>query len=104
VQHKTLASLTVTSLADPSANIIFGAVVDDRYIGEIHVTIIATGFSQSFQKKLLTDPRAAKLLDKVAEGKQSKTEPSPLKSSNLSSKVESRATTYLPYFDYFSLL
>ena len=46
----------VTSLADPSANIIFGAVVDDRYTGEIHVTIIATGFSQSFQKKLLTDP------------------------------------------------
>jgi cell division protein FtsZ len=44
----------VTSLADPSANIIFGglgfrvsqisAVVDDRYTGEIHVTIIATGF------------------------------------------------------------
>jgi cell division protein FtsZ len=74
----------VTSLADPSANIIFGAVVDDRYTGEIHVTIIATGFSQSFQKKLLTDPRAAKLLDKVAEGKESKTVPSPLKSSNLS--------------------
>jgi cell division protein FtsZ len=85
VQHKTLASLTVTSLADPSANIIFGAVVDDRYTGEIHVTIIATGFLQSFQKKLLTDPRAAKvLLDKVAEGKESKTVPSPLKSSNLS--------------------
>ncbi|GAU25079.1 hypothetical protein TSUD_257730 [Trifolium subterraneum] len=55
-------------LADPSANIIFEAVVDDRYTREIHVTIIATGFSQSFQKKLLTDPRAAKLLDKVAEG------------------------------------
>lgn len=52
----------VTSLADPSANIIFGAVVDDRYTGEIHVTIIATGFSQSFQKTLLTDPKAAKML------------------------------------------
>lgn len=51
----------VTSLADPSANIIFGAVVDERYNGEIHVTIIATGFTQSFQKILLTDPRGAKL-------------------------------------------
>lgn len=51
----------VTSLADPSANIIFGAVVDERYNGEIHVTIIATGFTQSFQKTLLTDPRGAKL-------------------------------------------
>lgn len=36
----------VTSMADPNANIIFGAVVDDAYEGEIHVTIIATGFSQ----------------------------------------------------------
>ncbi|PNY14421.1 cell division protein ftsz chloroplastic-like [Trifolium pratense] len=91
LQEVNRVSQVVTSLADPSANIIFGAVVDDRYTGEIHVTIIATGFSQSFQKKLLTDPRAAKLLDKVAEGKESKTVPSPLKSSNLSSKVESRA-------------
>lgn len=56
----------VTSLADPSANIIFGAVVDERYNGEIHVTIIATGFTQSFQKTLLTDPRAAKLSDKAS--------------------------------------
>ena len=62
----------VTSLADPSANIIFGAVVDDRYSGEIHVTIIATGFSQSFQKILLADPRASKLIDKVTGGDQEK--------------------------------
>lgn len=53
----------VTSLADPSANIIFGAVVDDRYSGEIHVTIIATGFSQSFQRTLFADPKAAKVVD-----------------------------------------
>ncbi|XP_010449352.1 PREDICTED: cell division protein FtsZ homolog 1, chloroplastic-like [Camelina sativa] len=63
-------SEVVTSLADPSANIIFGAVVDDRYTGEIHVTIIATGFSQSFQKTLLADPRAAKLLDKMGSSGQ----------------------------------
>ncbi|KAF8095258.1 hypothetical protein N665_0338s0013 [Sinapis alba] len=65
LQEVNRVSQVVTSLADPSANIIFGAVVDDRYTGEIHVTIIATGFSQSFQKTLLTDPRAAKLLDKT---------------------------------------
>ncbi|XP_020223886.1 cell division protein FtsZ homolog 1, chloroplastic [Cajanus cajan] len=87
LQEVNRVSQVVTSLADPSANIIFGAVVDDRYTGEIHVTIIATGFSQSFQKKLLMDPRAAKLLDKAAEGQQSKSAPS-IKSSN---KVESRA-------------
>lgn len=37
----------VTELADPSCNIIFGAVINDEACGdEVHVTIIATGFSQ----------------------------------------------------------
>ncbi|KAK8651764.1 hypothetical protein V6N13_141348 [Hibiscus sabdariffa] len=70
LQEVNRVSQVVTSLADPSANIIFGAVVDDRYNGEIHVTIIATGFSQSFQKTLLTDPKAAKQIDKVAGGQE----------------------------------
>ncbi|CAI0379298.1 unnamed protein product, partial [Linum tenue] len=70
LQEVNRVSQVVTSLADPSANIIFGAVVDERFNGEIHVTIIATGFSQSFQKTLLTDPKAAKLLDKMAAGNQ----------------------------------
>eukprot|EP00793_Prasinoderma_coloniale_P005168 PRCOL_00000929-RA len=37
-------SEVVTSLADPSANIIFGAVVDPAMRGTLKVTIIATGF------------------------------------------------------------
>ncbi|KAL3508431.1 hypothetical protein ACH5RR_027832 [Cinchona calisaya] len=64
LQEVNRVSQVVTSLADPSANIIFGAVVDDRYNGEIHVTIIATGFTQSFRKTLLTDPRGTKLREK----------------------------------------
>eukprot|EP00238_Polyblepharides_amylifera_P002018 CAMPEP_0196585528 /NCGR_PEP_ID=MMETSP1081-20130531/51004_1 /TAXON_ID=36882 /ORGANISM="Pyramimonas amylifera, Strain CCMP720" /LENGTH=326 /DNA_ID=CAMNT_0041907105 /DNA_START=462 /DNA_END=1442 /DNA_ORIENTATION=- len=40
-----IVSQVVTELADPAANIIFGAVIDDAYEGEVHVTIIATGFS-----------------------------------------------------------
>ncbi|CAN1221335.1 Cell division protein FtsZ homolog 1, chloroplastic [Linum grandiflorum] len=60
----------VTSLADSSANIIFGAVVDERFNGQIHVTIIATGFSHSFQRTLLADPKAIKLLDKVVKESQ----------------------------------
>ncbi|CAL1354077.1 unnamed protein product [Linum trigynum] len=83
LQEVNRVSQVVTSLADPSANIIFGAVVDERFNGEIHVTIIATGFSQSFQKTLLTDPKAAKLLDKMAAGNQetSKENPLPLKAT-----------------------
>ena len=38
-------SEVITSLADPAANIIFGAVVDDQYKGELQVTVIATGFA-----------------------------------------------------------
>lgn len=77
----------VTSLADPSANIIFGAVVDDRFTGEIHVTIIATGFSQSFQKTLLTDPKAARIAE--AQAQERKAASMPLKTSN-ASPVSSR--------------
>ncbi|XP_068666934.1 cell division protein FtsZ homolog 1, chloroplastic-like [Aristolochia californica] len=60
LQEVNEVSQIVTSLADPGANIIFGAVIDDRYNGEIHVTIIATGFSQTFQKTLLMDPKLSR--------------------------------------------
>ncbi|KAL5178030.1 Cell division protein FtsZ 1, chloroplastic [Glycine soja] len=98
LQEVNRVSQVVTSLADPSANIIFGAVVDDRYNGEIHVTIIATGFSQSFQKILLTDPRAAKLLDREPGGQESKAASPPLKSSNYPSTVASRASPRKLFF------
>lgn len=54
LQEMNNVSQVVTSLSDPSANIIFGAVVDDRYHGRIHVTLIATGFSCHFHKTLVT--------------------------------------------------
>ncbi|CAN1221341.1 Cell division protein FtsZ homolog 1, chloroplastic, partial [Linum grandiflorum] len=70
LQEVNRVSQVVTSLADSSANIIFGAVVDERFNGQIHVTIIATGFSHSFQRTLLADPKAIKLLDKVVKESQ----------------------------------
>ncbi|KAL6768576.1 FTSZ1 [Auxenochlorella protothecoides x Auxenochlorella symbiontica] len=54
LQEVNRVSEVVTSLADPSANVIFGAVIDDAYEGEIHVTIIATGFNQTFEDQLLS--------------------------------------------------
>lgn len=71
LQEVNKVSQVVTSLADPSANIIFGAVIDDRYAGEIHVTIIATGFSQTFQKTLVTDPKVARQEAQEAKGLES---------------------------------
>lgn len=38
------AARVITEAADPDANIIFGAVINDSYTGEIKVTVIATGF------------------------------------------------------------
>jgi cell division protein FtsZ len=40
----TSASEVIYDVVDPDANIIVGAVVDERLEGEIHVTVIATGF------------------------------------------------------------
>ncbi|OCR02847.1 cell division protein FtsZ [Oscillatoriales cyanobacterium USR001] len=39
------AAETIYEVVDPNANIIFGAVIDDRLQGEIKITVIATGFS-----------------------------------------------------------
>jgi cell division protein FtsZ len=39
------AAETIYEVVDPNANIIFGAVIDDRMDGEIRITVIATGFA-----------------------------------------------------------
>jgi cell division protein FtsZ len=44
LEDMTTASEVIYDVVDPEANIIVGAVVDERLEGEIHVTVIATGF------------------------------------------------------------
>ncbi|MEB3183463.1 MAG: cell division protein FtsZ [Cyanobacteriota bacterium] len=44
LEDMTTASELIYDVVDPEANIIVGAVVDDGIDGEIHVTVIATGF------------------------------------------------------------
>ena len=39
------AADVVAKAADPDANIIFGAVIDQRMQGELRITVIATGFN-----------------------------------------------------------
>ena len=41
------AARIITDAADPEANIIFGAAVNDSYTGEIKITVVATGFDES---------------------------------------------------------
>jgi len=38
------AARIITEAADPEANIIFGAVIDENFTGEVKCTVIATGF------------------------------------------------------------
>jgi len=48
-------SEVVASLADPSANVIFGAVIDpNNPAGEVAVTLVATGFPPAFEDQLLS--------------------------------------------------
>ncbi len=45
------AAETIYEIVDPNANIIFGAVIDDKMEGEVRITVIATGFSQEVEPK-----------------------------------------------------
>lgn len=50
-----MAARVIAEVVDPSANIIFGTVVDPRVGDEVHLTVIATGFPPKAQQ--LDDPR-----------------------------------------------
>jgi cell division protein FtsZ len=45
------AAKAITEAADPDANIIFGAIVDEAMSGEVKITVIATGFEGERSKK-----------------------------------------------------
>ncbi len=45
------AAKAITEAADPDANIIFGAIVDESMKGEVKITVIATGFEPGHETK-----------------------------------------------------
>ena len=45
------AAEVVTGAADPNANVIFGAVIDENIAGNVRVTVIATGFDRSLRRE-----------------------------------------------------
>jgi len=80
------ATTMVYKAADPQANIIFGAVVDDNLTDEIRVTIIATGFAEDIKRQSsgrsdeerLTSPTSSlSLRAKLESMLSSKTDKSP---------------------------
>ncbi len=53
------AAEIIYEAVDPNANIIFGAVIDDRLQGEVRITVIATGFAHD--QVSIADARVAPL-------------------------------------------
>jgi cell division protein FtsZ len=45
LQEVNTAAETIYDIVDPNANIIFGAVIDEKMQGEVRITVIATGFT-----------------------------------------------------------
>ena len=46
----------VREAADPDANIIFGAVIDETFVDEIRITVIATGFEEDNERLMSSEP------------------------------------------------
>lgn len=57
------AAKIITEAADPEANIIFGAVINDSYTGEMKITVIATGFTQ--EPRVVTAAKGPGLKEKL---------------------------------------
>ena len=55
LEDMTSASEVIYEVVDPDANIIVGAVIDEKLEGEIQVTVIATGFesNQPYNKQTI---------------------------------------------------
>lgn len=47
------AARVITEAADADANIIFGAVINDSYTGEVKITVVATGFEEAKKTSFL---------------------------------------------------
>ncbi len=51
------AAEIIYEVVDPNANIIFGAVIDERVQGEVRITVIATGFAPEMLMEPAAPPR-----------------------------------------------
>ena len=59
------AAELVSQSADPDANIIFGAVIDEDLKDEIRITVIATGFSGDKPRKVISERAETKDRDSL---------------------------------------
>jgi len=78
------AAETITSAADPDANIIFGATINPELEGEVIITVVATGFDASYYAKRTPDSISR---SRAADLPSSKPELSPTKTTKQDEKA-----------------
>lgn len=59
------AAETITTAADPDANIIFGATINPELDGEVIITVVATGFDASYFAKTRDNGKSAVVAPKL---------------------------------------
>ncbi len=73
------AARIITEAAAPEANIIFGAVIDEAYTGQIKITVVATGFSD----KDMGSPMAATPAQRIIQSNFGRTPVSAAKQNDM---------------------
>jgi cell division protein FtsZ len=89
------AARVVTEYAHPDAHIIFGAVVNEAYTGEIKVTVVATGFDEQHQESRIEEERRKQMqISSFLSGSSQSRPPAgikgPVKGAEKEKKVMSR--------------
>src|SRR6266550_4160539 len=72
------AAEIIHAAADPEANIIFGAVIDERMGGEVKISVIATGFDQARPLRKIEGPmykRQAPSVERASVGASTGAQP-----------------------------
>lgn len=72
------AAKVITSQADPDAQIIFGAAIDDKLIDQIKVTVVATGFDESRRRYHPVSTVSSSELSKAEPSLETPTEDEPI--------------------------
>lgn len=87
------AAETITTAADPEANIIFGATISPDLEGEVIITVVATGFDASYYAKREGDADGAALLTPVTTPVSAPQDDQAIAGLNMSLDEQSTAET-----------
>jgi cell division protein FtsZ len=85
------AARIITEAAAPDANIIFGAVIDEAYTGQVKCTVVATGF---VEEKIQQAPAAATPAQQIVRSNFGRSTPAPSAPAKMESPRMSENTGF----------